>query len=619
MKNLLLSFGLVAGMLVASLASTPALSAPAPSPKRVTIDTSCKYPNSIFYRDTLTVIWKPLTTMPTMLRPGDTLTVWANAPNVPTTWSASLEFSSSNVPLTPAGGAYQASLGRWVLGFSVPLGVPEELYDFLLSSDGGLADTTFHSVKVLPAFRSDYYFAQISDTHLPTHVFSSDGSFSTCDTTGMADFDAVIADLNLIHPEFILHTGDLVNEGDLDTLYQANEMGRALGMVYRLHDPMFLSSGNHDIGGFTSTPVPAGTSRRDWWKFFGWPFLIAPPAGDPNHSQNYSFDYDSLHVVALEAYLNYDSWGSAIWGGGSFTTEQLNWLQSDLLAAGSKHKLLMYHFDFDQGANTGSTAGPWQLNIASLGVDGAIWGHYHTVPENSKTLRTAHPFDLGLQSVISNSFGGRTFRIFRVHNGQITPGPMHHSGTTQDSLSIGWSGPNDGSQTALTANMLNLFGESWDHARLRFVLADQGASYTATGGTIAQVIRTGGLAYVYVDFVIPPTAHYTVAVTPVVAGATAPGASRLKLEAPSPNPFLTSAGSLRVRFTLAEAGSARLDVFDLAGRHVANLFEGSAAPGPHEVSWNGVNDAGVAAPSGTYMIRLRQGTRAAHQRLQLLR
>ena len=41
----------------------------------------------------------------------------------------------------------------------------------------------------------------------------SGGVINTSDTTGMADFDAIIDDMNLIHPEFILHTGDLVNEG----------------------------------------------------------------------------------------------------------------------------------------------------------------------------------------------------------------------------------------------------------------------------------------------------------------------------------------------------------------------------------------------------------------------
>src|SRR5690242_6299152 len=248
------------------------------------LDTTCKYT----YGDTLTVIWKPLATMPALVRPGDNLTVWANAPSTAGNWAATLQ-GNLDYPLTLGSASFNNSLGWWVLSFQLPPSMPEELYDLTLTSDSSPACKTRHSVKVLPAFRSDYYFAQISDTHLPEHSFSP--NFSTCDTTGMADFDTVIGDLNLIHPESILHTGDLVNEGELEEFYNDYEMGRALGMIYRLRDPMFLSSGNHDIGGWQPTPPPAGTSRKDWWRYFGWPFLASPPVGAPYRSQDYSFDY----------------------------------------------------------------------------------------------------------------------------------------------------------------------------------------------------------------------------------------------------------------------------------------------------------------------------------------
>jgi hypothetical protein len=579
---------------------------------------SCTYPNAAYYGpDTLRAIWKPLATIPALVRPGDTLTVWATAPNVPTNWSAAIVFGALRVPLIPAYSAFQANLGWWVMGFQMPPGVPEELYTLTLGSDTSIQDSTQHSVKVLPAFRTDYYFAQISDTHLPEHTFSSSSSFNTCDTTGMADFDAVIADLNLIHPEFILHTGDLVNEGDLDTLYQMNEMGRALQMVYRLRDPMFLSSGNHDIGGFTTTPVPAGTSRLDWRRFFGWPWLGNPPAGAPYHSQLYTFDYDSLRCFGIEAYLNYDSYQSGIYGGGSMTTEELNWLNQQIAAAGSLHKLLFYHFDFDQGANTGSTSGPWQLNIPSLGVDGAIWGHYHTVPENQKTPYTAHPFDLGTQSVIDN----RSFRIFRVHNGHISPGPMHHSGTTTDSLSAAWSGPNDGTQVQLSAAVMNRFGESWEHSRLMFVMADHDSNYAATGGTVAYTIRQGGVANVYVDCVLPASGSATVTVyatTPIAGVSTATPGAGVWLAGPHPNPFRPAESPVTLRFSLPAASRLAVAIFDLHGRQMARLYDGIMSAGEHALRWDGRSPVGPVAP-GVYLVRLRAGDVERTRKLVVMR
>jgi hypothetical protein len=580
---------------------------------------SCTFPNSIYYGpDTLRVIWKPLATLPALVRPGDVLTVWATAPNVPTNWSASLGFGALNVPLASASAAFQSNLGWWVLGFTVPAGVPEELYSFRLSSDTGISDSTLHSVKVLPAFKTDYYFAQISDTHLPEHTFSDNTSFNTCDTTGMADFDAVIADLNLIHPEFILHTGDLVNEGDLDTLYQMNEMGRALQMVYRLRDPMFLASGNHDIGGFSTTPVPVGTSRLDWRRFYGWPWLGNPPAGAPYHSQLYTFDYDSLRCFGIETYINYDGYQSGLYGGGSMTAEEMTWLQQQIAAAGPLHKLLFYHFDFDQGANTGSTSGPWQLNIPSLGVDGAIWGHYHTVPENSKTPYTAHPFDLGLQSVID---GHRSFRIFRVHNGNISPGPMHHSGTTTDSLSAAWNGPNDGTQARLSVTVTNRFGESWEHSKLMFVMADHDSAYGATGGTVTSTIRQGGMVDVYVDCVLPASGNVTVSVfptTPFVGVALPAPSTGLWLARVAPNPYRGHGSPVTLRYSLPSAVAVSIGVYDVHGRKVARLLDGRMGAGEHELAWDGRTMTGQAAPAGTYVVRLKAGGAERSRKLSII-
>src|SRR5262249_7905021 len=167
------------------------------------------------YGDTLTTIMRPLPNLPALVQRGTAFTVWALAPSGATGWAASLRLGALTVPLAPAGGGGQAAQGRWELSFTVPGDAPEEVYALALTSDATPTDFAEHSVKVLPAFRSDYYFAQISDTHLPTHALSSNGVIDVADTSGMADFDAVIEDLNAIHPEFILHTGDRGTHGQL--------------------------------------------------------------------------------------------------------------------------------------------------------------------------------------------------------------------------------------------------------------------------------------------------------------------------------------------------------------------------------------------------------------------
>jgi hypothetical protein len=546
--------------------------------------------------DTLTVIWRPLPNLPAIVRPGDDLTVWANARFDAGGWNAALQLGPSRFPLVRTSGGWDPSLGWWVLGFVIPRSLPEELYDLVVDCDLYPPDTARHAVKVIPAFKGDFYFAQVSDTHLPSHVFSSSSYFSPSDTSGMADFDAVIEDLDLIHPEFILHTGDLVNEGELEEFLDMHEMGRAQAMIYRLRDPLFLVAGNHDIGGWQATPPPAGTSRKEWWRYFGWPALADPPAGYPYHSQDYSFDYGLLHCIGLEGYQNddgYDGYQPAFYGASSMTQEQMNWLAADLAAVPPDHaKLAFFHYDF-RGQFT---------NLAALGLDGAIWGHYHDVPEGNRATR---PFSLGLQSVILNSYGGRTFRIFRVRDGVITPGPMHHSGggwpEFVDSLSVTWSGANNGTRASLTATVVNLFGEDWNHARLVFHLADRDSQYQASAGTIAQVVRQGGRADVYVDCVMPAGGTLTVAVAP----ASPLPATALRLDPPTPNPFRPRLGSAVFRIALPAASHAWLGLYDVHGRFVATLFDGEAPAREQWLTWDGRSDAGTPAQPGLYLARLQ--------------
>src|SRR5262249_40555939 len=151
-------------------------------------------------------------------------------------------------------------------------------------------------------------------------------------------------------------------------------------------------------------------------------------------------------------------------------------------------KLAFFHYDFGGTLANGQPAPNFSQfnNPAALGLDGVIWGHNHVVAERN---RTAKPFNLGLQSVIDY----RAFRIYRVSDGVTGPGPMHWSrgasGTPTASMLATWNGPNDGARGRLSASVLNRFGETWEHARLRFVLADHDSSFAATGGTVAQTTR----------------------------------------------------------------------------------------------------------------------------------
>ncbi len=87
---------------------------------------------------------------------------------------------------------------------------------------------------------------------------------------------------------------------------------------------------------------------------------------------------------------------------------------------------------------------------------------------------------------------------------------------------------------------------------------------------------------------------------------------------PFPNPFNPTT---TLRFYVAEGLDARLDVavFDLRGRRVRELHGGPAAPGWHELSWDGRDDSGRGQASGVYFVQARQGAASQTFKLSLVK
>ncbi len=77
------------------------------------------------------------------------------------------------------------------------------------------------------------------------------------------------------------------------------------------------------------------------------------------------------------------------------------------------------------------------------------------------------------------------------------------------------------------------------------------------------------------------------------------------LEIPFPNPFNST---VLLRYTLPEASSIILAVYDFLGRKVRRLREDSQPPGYYSVEWDGRDEAGTPVGSGIYLIKLQAGS-----------
>jgi hypothetical protein len=70
----------------------------------------------------------------------------------------------------------------------------------------------------------------------------------------------------------------------------------------------------------------------------------------------------------------------------------------------------------------------------------------------------------------------------------------------------------------------------------------------------------------------------------------------------APNPF---GSSTTISFSLPTSGSAALEIFGVDGRRLRRLESPVLAAGPHQVVWDGLDDAGQRAPAGLYLFRMR--------------
>jgi len=76
---------------------------------------------------------------------------------------------------------------------------------------------------------------------------------------------------------------------------------------------------------------------------------------------------------------------------------------------------------------------------------------------------------------------------------------------------------------------------------------------------------------------------------------------RFQIMAPAPNPFSASAS---FTYSLATAGQASLEIYDVSGRIVRTLTSGEHEAGTHSVEWLGDDHTGTAVPNGIYVGRL---------------
>jgi hypothetical protein len=101
-----------------------------------------------------------------------------------------------------------------------------------------------------------------------------------------------------------------------------------------------------------------------------------------------------------------------------------------------------------------------------------------------------------------------------------------------------------------------------------------------------------------------------------VVQVTPQSSGRLMLFQNQPNPFETGTA---IDYALPKESALTLEVFDVGGRLVRSLFDGTKPAGMHRVHWDGLDSSGRPSAAGIYFYRLRAGGESEIKRLNLVR
>ena len=210
----------------------------------------------------------------------------------------------------------------------IPEETPEELYNLTVIGITGcqhFEKTEPRAVSVVDSIDGNFTFAHITDFHIgdPRGM-----KVSIKETIGWKAAKKCIQEINLLHPDFVIMTGDLVF-GQLYPFEYSFEYETLYEILQQFDVPTFLCPGNHD--GY----IQCGQDGLKFWqKYFG-----------PLH---YSFDYGNAHFIMANSYdwpkKNRIGFSYVVfqWGG-YIQEEQLEWMENDLKESNAKLKVIALH------------------------------------------------------------------------------------------------------------------------------------------------------------------------------------------------------------------------------------------------------------------------------------
>lgn len=374
----------------------------------------------------------------------------------------------------------------------IPEDTPEELYNLVIKS-AGETNISKKSVKILKEYRNPHSFIHISDLHISRQwVGSSDNGYAK----ELELLDKFIDVANIIHPDYIIVTGDLIHDY---TRFDADSTGwggtvvsgwehrplaeekyknlfegaNGFSGIYGFNAPVFSLPGNHDFYGMGKDDY------RD--KVAQWNRLMG--------KRVYGFSYLDTRIIASDDFLG----------------DPIIDIPDKAPMSGLQGALLDQFFA-DEGLGKLRIMAQHRHDRADTAfinkhhINVLLNGHSHTPKENyigtTPTLSVRSGVVCRSGEIINWEKRLGLFRIFRIDGDsfQYSPPLRFCKNPTAPyeeltmNLSLVYKKENNGVQTTNEALITNDLEMDLPNCHVRFVMKK--GKYKVSEGTIYQVIET---------------------------------------------------------------------------------------------------------------------------------
>lgn len=500
---------LVLGSAFPIIVGNPADEPSVSSEKQITAgESGTSFGGNFMEGDKIRIVY-PLFSTPAIVAQGSNFTILVNSTGSPDSWECSLSTAYDIVveifSLPVESSKYNSTSGLWEISVNVPGNANDDLYNItVIAEENG--DTLMagepRAVSVVKEYKGNFSFVHLTDFHI------GDPRGMTVDvrkTIGWKAARKSIEEINLLNPDFVIITGDLVF-GQLYPFEYSVEYRKCYKILQEFDVPTFLCPGNHD--GYIQT----GQDGFKLWKKFIGPLY-------------YSFDYGKYHFTSVNSY---DWPAPSRWAisyaplqwGGHIQEEQIRWIEKDLKnSAGAKARFIMLHHNplwdtkNDSLLKNGNYTGRKELLglIEKYDVSAVFDGHVHydNVTVKGGTLyitTTTCASDLSAD----DAYWG--YRLIDVNSGKITSYNYKEPKYSIPLYRLNYTySTNDGSASTVNADIENDL-EMNVTARLHFYVP--AGDYEVQNGKIVKETSINGIERVEVDAHIPPLHSMEVTIHP---------------------------------------------------------------------------------------------------------